>query len=59
MPQFIREIGVKPHSVWDGQLSSEPAAACFMGIVSGTLVPLTDDEFRSIAGNVAPYLQGI
>ena len=56
--QFIREIGVNRILYGTDSSPPNPPPRVSWGLFR-SFVPLTDDEFRSIARNVAPYLQGI
>lgn len=53
--RFIRQIGVNRILYGTDTSPPNPPAQTSWGLFR-SLVPLSDDEFRSIAGNVAPYL---
>jgi uncharacterized protein len=54
--RFIREVGVTRILYGTDTSPPNPPARVSWALFRN-LVPLTDDEFRSIAGNVAPYLR--
>ncbi|HKQ52200.1 MAG TPA: amidohydrolase family protein [Pyrinomonadaceae bacterium] len=53
---FIRKVGVRRILYGTDTAPPNPPARVSWGLFRG-LVPLTDDEFRIIASNVAPYLR--